>query len=64
MGNFFPYLLTPAPPYWPHECWLYGVNPPFNGACFLGVFESITMTDDFFHNCLDQLIDLRHPLAF
>ncbi|WP_146180940.1 hypothetical protein [Limnohabitans sp. 2KL-17] len=21
------------------------------------------MTDDFFRNCLDQMIDLRHPLA-
>src|SRR5574343_1189945 len=35
----------------------------FNGGCFLGVFESNAMTDDFFRNRLDQMIDLRHPLA-
>jgi transposase, IS5 family len=35
----------------------------FNGACFLGVFESSAMTDDFFRSRLDQMIDLRHPLA-
>ena len=35
----------------------------FNGACFLGVFESSVMTDDFFRNRLDQMIDLRHPRA-
>jgi hypothetical protein len=35
----------------------------FNGACFLGIFESSAMTDDFFRNRLDQMIDLRHPLA-
>ena len=35
----------------------------FNRACFLGVFESSAMTDDFFRNRLDQMIDLRHPLA-
>jgi IS5 family transposase len=34
-----------------------------NGTCFLGVFESSAMTDDFFSNSLDQTIDLRHPLA-
>lgn len=34
-----------------------------NRACFLGVFESKAMTDDFFRNRLDQMIDLRHPLA-
>jgi hypothetical protein len=34
-----------------------------NDACFLGVFESSAMTDDFFRNRLDQMIDLRHPLA-
>lgn len=35
----------------------------FNGACFLGVFESSAMTDDFFRSRLDQMIDLRHPLS-
>jgi IS5 family transposase len=34
-----------------------------NGACFLGVFESSAMTDHFFRNRLDHMIDLRHPLA-
>lgn len=34
----------------------------FNEGCFLGVLDS-TMTDDFFRNRLDQMIDLRHPLA-
>ena len=34
-----------------------------NRARFLGVFESSAMTDDFFRNRLDQMIDLRHPLA-
>ncbi len=34
-----------------------------NRCCFLGVFESSAMTDDFFRNRLDQMIDLRHPLA-
>jgi IS5 family transposase len=29
----------------------------------LGVFESSAMTDDFFRNRLDQMIDLRHPLV-
>ena len=35
----------------------------FNGSCFLGVFEISAMTNDFFGNLLDQMIDLRHPLA-
>lgn len=35
----------------------------FNAGCFLGVFEGCAMTDDFFRNRLDQMIDLRHPLA-
>lgn len=35
----------------------------FTGACFLGVFESSAITDDFFRNRLDQMINLRHPLA-
>jgi hypothetical protein len=30
---------------------------------FSGCFESSAMTDDFFRNRLDQMIDLRHPLA-
>lgn len=34
-----------------------------NRACFLGVFESSAMTDDFFRSRLDQMIDLGHPLA-
>ena len=34
----------------------------FNEGCFLGVLDS-AMTDDFFRNRLDQMIDLRHPLA-
>jgi hypothetical protein len=29
-------------------------------AVFPGVFESSTMTVDFFRNRLDQMIDLRH----
>jgi hypothetical protein len=35
----------------------------FNEGCFLGVFESSAITDDFFRNRLDQMIALRHPLA-
>jgi hypothetical protein len=36
----------------------------FNGACFLGVLEAhMSITADFFRNRLDQMIDLRHPLA-
>jgi hypothetical protein len=36
----------------------------FNGACILGVLEApMSITPDFFRNCLDQMIDLRHPLA-
>ncbi len=36
----------------------------FNKACFLEVSEAyMLMTNDFFRNRLDQLIDLRHPLA-
>jgi hypothetical protein len=34
-----------------------------NRVCCLGVFESRAMTDDFLRNRLDQMIDLRHPLA-
>jgi IS5 family transposase len=35
-----------------------------NGACFLGVLKAHTsITADFFRNRLDQMIDLRHPLA-
>jgi hypothetical protein len=30
---------------------------------FLGVFVSSAITDDVCRNCLDQMIDLRHPLA-
>ena len=30
---------------------------------FSGSFEDSTMVDDFFRNRLDQMIDLRHPLA-
>jgi hypothetical protein len=30
---------------------------------FSGSFEDCAMTDDFFRNRLDQMIDLRHPLA-
>ena len=30
---------------------------------FSGSFEDGTMGDDFFRNRLDQMIDLRHPLA-
>jgi hypothetical protein len=32
-------------------------------SLFSGSFESSAMTDDFFRNHLDQMIDLRHPLA-
>jgi hypothetical protein len=32
-------------------------------SLFSGSFESSAMTDDFFRNRLDQMIDLRHPLA-
>lgn len=32
-------------------------------ALFSGSFETDAMTDDFFRNRLDQMIDLRHPLA-
>ena len=36
----------------------------FNGACFLGVLVAhMSITADFFRNRLDQMIDLRHPLA-
>lgn len=34
----------------------------FNEGCFLGVLDN-ALTDDFFRNRLDQMIDLRHPLA-
>jgi transposase, IS5 family len=27
------------------------------------VIESSAITDEFFRNCLDQMIDLRHPLV-
>ncbi len=30
---------------------------------FMGVFESSAITDDFFLNRLDQMINLRHPLT-
>jgi hypothetical protein len=40
------------------------LNPSFNGACFLGVSgANMFMIADFFSNLLDQMIDLRHPLA-
>lgn len=32
-----------------------------NQGYFLGVLDK-AMTDDFFRNCLDHMIDLRHPL--
>ena len=32
-------------------------------APFSGSFETDAMTDDFFRNCLDQVIDSRHPLT-
>jgi IS5 family transposase len=36
----------------------------FNGACFLGIFKTyMFITADFFSNRLDQMIDLRRPLA-
>jgi hypothetical protein len=36
----------------------------FNVTCFLGVLEAhMSITADFFSNRLDQMIDLRHPLA-
>jgi hypothetical protein len=36
----------------------------FNEACFLGVHEAhMSIIADFFRNRLDQMIDLRHPLA-
>jgi IS5 family transposase len=36
----------------------------FNRACFLGVLEAhMSITADFFRNRLDQMIELRHPLA-
>lgn len=36
----------------------------FNGGCFLGVLEALmSITAVFFRNRLDQMMDLRHPLA-